>query len=121
MVRVTDAGGKCVKGFFPLPKIQVVLPVVMVTSLYRSGEHCYVAPITENTIYEYVPEKMEFMPRYQFDVKGVLLPEVETLTFEDFKRVFIYDYYIFSSEYVGERTVLTAAYCGKKVTSLLSA
>lgn len=114
MVRVTDAGGKCVKGFFPLPKIQVVLPVTMVTSLYRSGEHCYVAPITENTIYEYVPEKMEFMPRYQFDVKGVLLPEVETLTFEDFKRVFIYDYYVFSSEYVGEKTVLTAAYCGKR-------
>lgn len=114
MVRVTDPDGKCVKGFFPLPKIRVVLPVKMVTSLYQSGGRCYIAPITENTIYEYVPEKMEFMPRYEFDVKGVLLPEVEKLTFEDFRRNFIFDYYIFSSEYVGKRTVLTTAFCGRK-------
>lgn len=114
IVRVADPAGKCIKGFFPLPKIQVVLPIKMVTSLYQSDGRCYVAPVTENTIYEYVPEKMEFMPRYEFDVQGVLLPEVEKLTFEDFRRNFIFDYYMLSSEYVGKRTVLTAAYCGKK-------
>lgn len=114
MVRVTDPDGNCIKGFFPLPKLQVVLPVTMVTSLYQSGGRCYVAPITENTIYEYVPEKMEFVPRFAFDVRSVILPDVEKLTIEDFKRNFILDYYIFSSEYVGEKTVMTTAFCGKK-------
>lgn len=114
IVRVMNAEGECVRGFFPLPKIRVSLPIKMVTSLYRSEGRCYVVPITENTIYEYVPEKMEFEPRYQFDVEGVLLPEVEKLTFEDYKRNFIFDYYIFSSEYVGQKTVLTTAFCGRK-------
>lgn len=114
MMRVMTPEGECVKGFFPLPKLQVVLPVKMVTSLYYSEGRYYAVPITENTIYEYIPEKMDFVPRYEFEVKGVLLPNVESLTFEDFRRVFIFDYYIFSSEYVGKKTVLTTAYYGKK-------
>lgn len=114
IVRVQNAEGVWVKGFFPLPKVQVSQPVRMVTSLYQSEGRCYVAPITENTIYEYIPEKMEFEPRYRFDVGGVLLPDVEKLTLEDFKRIFIFDYYVFSSEHIGRKTVLTTAFYGRK-------
>lgn len=115
VLRVAAPDGKYVAGKIALPSgLNPVLPVTMVSSFYQDRGRYYAAPITDNTIYEYDCGKAHFIPRYAFDFVGGSLPDINKITYEDLKRNFVFDYYMLSAEYIGEKTVLCCAFYGRR-------
>lgn len=111
VLRASDPEGNYVRGVSALPSLKVVLPVRMISPLYQGGGRFYGIPITENTIYEYKEKDTLFIPRYVFRIAGYPVPKVEELTLEDFMKPFIFDYFIFSGEYIGRNTLVLSAWC----------
>lgn len=112
ILRASDSSGQYIQGTVALPVTKYILPLRMVSNLYQNEGRYYGIPVIENTIYEYNYRDAEFSPRYIYQLRDYPVPDASKLSPAEMIKPFIYDYYIFNSEYIGENTILLIAWRG---------
>lgn len=103
------------------PDYNLLIPIDMCSPLYCNEGKYYGIPIVENTIYEFNSREAAFKPRYRFNVREFPVPDENTMSTADPKKPFVFEYFIFTSEYVSKKYILLNAWCANhKENSLLT-
>ena len=105
VIIASDADMKPVAGVARYPNVECAVPIRITSGLFQDQGRCFVIPLTENTIYEYLPQDTLFVPRYGFKIGNSVLPDPDHLTDQDILKGFFKDYFLMYGQYIGEKTV----------------